>query len=68
VLRGIKEPKEPYPSGLKASIDTIDRIFLAGGQHKWINGMRDISFADLLCACEMEQPMMAGCVCVVSPG
>jgi len=60
VLRGIKEPKEPYATGLKASINAIQHIFLANGQHKWINGMDDISFADVLCACEMEQPMMAG--------
>ena len=42
------------------SVDAIEHIFLADGKHCWLNGNDDISFADLWCAAELEQPMMAG--------
>jgi hypothetical protein len=60
VIGGQKTPNDVYVAGLKKSIDQIERLFLAGGKHKFIGGQMDVSFADLICAAELEQPMMAG--------
>ena len=40
-------------------LDTFERVWLMDGQKKYVAGER-ISVADILAACELEQPTMAG--------
>ncbi|XP_058127255.1 glutathione S-transferase theta-1-like [Anopheles ziemanni] len=49
---------EQYKAQMESCLDFIEREFLGGGS-RFIVG-EEISFADLLAACEIEQPKMAG--------
>jgi len=51
-----------YLNGMAMSVDALERIFLANGKHKYLNGFSEITFADLWCCAEFEQPAMAGLV------
>ena len=44
---------------MEACLNDFERVWLAGGNRKYVVGDR-ISVADILAACEMEQPSMAG--------
>jgi len=44
---------------MEACLDDFERVWLAGGAKEYVVGDK-ISVADILAACEMEQPSMAG--------
>ena len=44
---------------MEACLDDFERVWLAGGNKKYVVGDK-ISVADILAACELEQPSMAG--------
>jgi glutathione S-transferase len=45
---------------MEKSLDSLENIWLASGRDKEFLATKEISFADILAACELEQPMMAG--------
>ena len=47
-------------NGMNMSVDALERIFLNNGKNKYLNGFDDVTFADLWCCAEFEQPSMAG--------
>lgn len=49
---------ERWKKGLEISLNHVEEVFLRNNQ--FVNGANDISIADLLCACELEQPMAVG--------
>eukprot|EP00088_Acartia_fossae_P010720 TRINITY_DN1536_c0_g1_i11.p1 TRINITY_DN1536_c0_g1~~TRINITY_DN1536_c0_g1_i11.p1 ORF type:complete len:252 (-),score=60.52 TRINITY_DN1536_c0_g1_i11:4-720(-) len=45
---------------METTLEQVERIWLKNGEQDFIGGGKDVSVADLLAACEMEQPRMAG--------
>eukprot|EP00088_Acartia_fossae_P010719 TRINITY_DN1536_c0_g1_i10.p1 TRINITY_DN1536_c0_g1~~TRINITY_DN1536_c0_g1_i10.p1 ORF type:complete len:239 (-),score=55.43 TRINITY_DN1536_c0_g1_i10:4-720(-) len=45
---------------MEKQLELVERIWLKNGEKDFIGGGKDVSVADLLAACEMEQPRMAG--------
>ena len=41
-------------------LDEFEGVWLRGGARRWVAGAEQISVADILAACELEQPSMAG--------
>ena len=41
-------------------LDEFEGVWLRGGARRWVAGTEQISVADILAACELEQPSMAG--------
>lgn len=42
------------------TLDMIENIWLDGGKKKYIAGGDEISVADIMACCELEQPTIAG--------
>lgn len=45
-------------SCIMQALSLMDEVFLSNSAY--INGMSDVSVADLLAVCELEQPMISG--------
>ena len=54
-----KEELEKFWTRMNKTLDQIEQIWLDNGKNQYILG-DEISVADIVAVCELEQPLMAG--------
>jgi glutathione S-transferase len=55
-----EERVKSFKKQMEKSLDSLEDVWLASGTDKKFLATKEISFADILAACELEQPKMAG--------
>lgn len=53
-----KNKLEEWKDNFDTALTRLENVFLSKGP--FVNGAADITVADLLCICELEQPLAAG--------